>query len=99
MKQINGRMKQLKAEMEEISKEQESIRHGQKEVREKFEAIETECQQLRRDTQIMAQQSASTKLRLVIMFQILRARENNDFATATDLTRILREMIARNSQT
>ncbi|XVF77994.1 hypothetical protein PTKIN_Ptkin14bG0092700 [Pterospermum kingtungense] len=77
-------------EMEEISKEQESIKEGQRQVREKFEAIEGECEQLRKQTNKIIQQSANTQIRLALMFNILRAREEGDFAKATHLTQLLR---------
>ncbi|XVF77950.1 hypothetical protein PTKIN_Ptkin14bG0088800 [Pterospermum kingtungense] len=83
-------MKRLKVEMEEISKEQRKIKEGQKQVREKFEAIELECEQLRKETMLITQQSFSTQLRLALMFQILKARENHDFSKASQLTCALR---------
>ncbi|XVF77949.1 hypothetical protein PTKIN_Ptkin14bG0088800 [Pterospermum kingtungense] len=91
-------MKRLKVEMEEISKEQRKIKEGQKQVREKFEAIELECEQLRKETMLITQQSFSTQLRLALMFQILKARENHDFSKASQLTCALRELIARENQ-
>ncbi|XVF77947.1 hypothetical protein PTKIN_Ptkin14bG0088800 [Pterospermum kingtungense] len=95
---LNSRMKRLKVEMEEISKEQRKIKEGQKQVREKFEAIELECEQLRKETMLITQQSFSTQLRLALMFQILKARENHDFSKASQLTCALRELIARENQ-
>ncbi|XVF17168.1 hypothetical protein REPUB_Repub10bG0096200 [Reevesia pubescens] len=59
------RMESLKEEMKEISKEHESIRNGQREVKEKFEMIELECEQLRRETDFITQQSLKTQLRLL----------------------------------
>ncbi|GMI78868.1 hypothetical protein HRI_001556100 [Hibiscus trionum] len=85
----------LKTEMRKISEEQSSIKAQQRQVKEKFEAIESECKTLRQETILVMQQSACTKLRLALMFQILKARENNDFATAADLTLALRELIAQ----
>ncbi|XVE53441.1 hypothetical protein DITRI_Ditri03aG0003300 [Diplodiscus trichospermus] len=91
-------MKILKAEMEEISEEQKEIKEGQRQVREKFEAIETECEQLRKETMLIIQQSASTQIRLALMFQILKARENHEFSKASQLTCALRELVARESE-
>ncbi|XVE95838.1 hypothetical protein REPUB_Repub02eG0168100 [Reevesia pubescens] len=92
------RMESLKEEMKEISKEHESIRNGQREVKEKFEMIELECEQLRRETDFITQQSLKTQLRLCLMFQILKARENNDYTKAAALTQILRELIEKQSK-
>ncbi|GLT63400.1 hypothetical protein SLA2020_359670 [Shorea laevis] len=99
MKNMRQSMKRLKREMEEISDEQRSIREGQKLVREKFQEMEEECKQLREETKMIRMQGRSTQLRLALMFQILKARENNDLPRATELTRFLRELIAnRNRQ-
>ncbi|XP_022743294.1 uncharacterized protein LOC111294297 isoform X2 [Durio zibethinus] len=95
---LKTRMEKLKVEMEEIGKEQESIRKGQRGVKEKFERIELECEQLRRETDLITQQSHNTQLRLCLMFQILKAREVNDFTKAAALTQILREVIAKQSK-
>ena len=80
----------LRSEMEEISEEQKQIKEGQRQVREKFEAIEFECDQLRKETNLVMQQSRSTQIRLAIMFQILKARENQEFDKAAQLTAVLR---------
>ncbi|GKV24607.1 hypothetical protein SLEP1_g34195 [Rubroshorea leprosula] len=93
-KKIEKNMKRLKKEMEEISEEQKSIWEGQRQVRQKFEAMEEECKQLREETKLITMQSRSTQLRLFLMFQILKDRENNDLVRATELTRCLREMIS-----
>ncbi|XWS65365.1 hypothetical protein CRYUN_Cryun05aG0106300 [Craigia yunnanensis] len=91
-------MERLKVEMEEISKEQESIRKGQREVKEKLEMVELECEQLRRETDFITQQSLNTQLRLCLMLQILKARETNQFTKAAAFTHILREVIAKQSK-
>lgn len=83
-------MKRLKTEMEEISDEQKSIREGQQLVKEKFQEMEKECKHLREETKMIRMQGRSTQLRLALMFQILKARESNDLARATELTRFLR---------
>ncbi|XP_022749435.1 uncharacterized protein LOC111298934 [Durio zibethinus] len=95
---LHSRMKILRVEMEEISKEQKNIKEGQRQVREKFEAIELECGKLRKETILVTQQSVSTQFRLALMFQILKARENHDFAKASQLTCFLRELIARENK-
>ncbi|XP_007022514.2 PREDICTED: uncharacterized protein LOC18594810 [Theobroma cacao] len=98
LKNLNTRMKRLRVEMEEISEEQKKIKDGQRQVREKFEAIELECEQLRKETKLITQQSLSTQIRLALMFQILKARENHDFSKASQLTCVLRELIERENQ-
>ncbi|XVF68380.1 hypothetical protein PTKIN_Ptkin10aG0201000 [Pterospermum kingtungense] len=87
---MQERLNRLKAEMEEISQEQKNIREGQRQVRNKFEAIESECQHLITETKMMMQQSATTQLKLALMFGILKAREEGDVATAANLTCLLR---------
>ncbi|XWS10617.1 hypothetical protein CRYUN_Cryun38cG0012200 [Craigia yunnanensis] len=69
-------MKRLRMEMKEISEEQKKIKAGQREVRENFEAVELECEQFRKETILVTQQSFSIQIRLTLMFQILKAREN-----------------------
>lgn len=93
MRDMESSFKRLKSEMEEISAEQKSIREGQRQVREKFETIVTECQNLKRETQLVLQHSARNKIRLVLMFKILKAREEGDYDKATEFARVLREMI------
>ena len=80
----------LKAEMVKIRREQISIKEGQSEVREKMKAIETECEEVKEEMKVVMQQSVSTHLRLGLMFNILKAREDGDFAKAAHLTQLLR---------
>ncbi|XVF77946.1 hypothetical protein PTKIN_Ptkin14bG0088700 [Pterospermum kingtungense] len=91
-------MKRIRVEMEEISEEQRKIKEEQKQVREKFEAIVLECEQLRKDTMLLCEQSVSSKIRRALIFQILKARENHDYSKASQLTCALRELIARENQ-
>ncbi|XP_021298800.1 uncharacterized protein LOC110427572 isoform X2 [Herrania umbratica] len=97
LKNLNTRMRRLRSDMEEISEEQKRIKEGQRQVREKFETIELECEQLRKETNLIMQQSANTQIRLAIMFRILKARENQDFDQAAKLTCALRALIAKES--
>ncbi|XWS27583.1 hypothetical protein CRYUN_Cryun26dG0128800 [Craigia yunnanensis] len=83
--------------MKEISKEQQIIKEGQKQVREKFKAIEEGCEQLRQETNQIIRQSANTQIRLGLMFNVLKAREQGDFARAAQFTRLLREIVARDN--
>ncbi|MBA0550329.1 hypothetical protein Goshw_022109, partial [Gossypium schwendimanii] len=82
-------MERLRVEMKEISEEQREIKVGQKKVREKFEAIELECEELRKETILITQQTANTQIRLALMFQILKARQNQELDKATILTHAL----------
>ncbi|GLT32341.1 hypothetical protein SLA2020_070140 [Shorea laevis] len=72
--------------MQEIGEEQRSIKMEQKKVREKFEEVESKGQQLRRENSLVMQQSDKTRVRLGLMLHILKAREDNDLAKATQLT-------------
>ena len=87
---MTRRFRRLKREMKETSKEQESIKEGQKQVREKFEAIEEECEELRKETNKIIQQSVITKIRLALILNILKAREEGNFAKASRLSQLLR---------
>ncbi|XP_022751618.1 uncharacterized protein LOC111300248 [Durio zibethinus] len=98
LKKLNNAMRRVRSDMEEISDEQKKIRDGQRQVREKFEAIELECEQLRKETKLIMQQSQNTQIRLAFMFQILKARENQEFDKAAKLTVALRELIAGKNQ-
>ncbi|GLT52399.1 hypothetical protein SLA2020_257460 [Shorea laevis] len=98
VQRIKSKIRELKAEMQEIGEEQRSIRTEQKKAREKFEEVESKCQQLRRESSLIMQQSDKTRVRLVLMLHILKAREDNDLARATQLTRALRELIANQNQ-
>ncbi|GLT32359.1 hypothetical protein SLA2020_070310 [Shorea laevis] len=98
IQRINSKIRELKAEMQEIGEEQRSIRMEQKKVREKFEEVESKCQQLRRESSLIMQQSDKTRVRLGLMLHILKAREDNDLAKATQLTQVLRELIANQNQ-
>ncbi|EOY09775.1 Uncharacterized protein TCM_025158 [Theobroma cacao] len=92
---INATVAQLKREMKEIREEQNSIREGQRQVKKKFDDVLSECEKLRDETELITQQSICTRLRLTLMFQILKARQNNDFTKAAQLTTSLRELIAQ----
>ncbi|XWS27580.1 hypothetical protein CRYUN_Cryun26dG0128500 [Craigia yunnanensis] len=89
----------LKVEMKEISKEQQSIKEGQWQVRAKSKANQQELQLLRQETNQLFRQSANTRIRLALMFHILKAREQGDFARAAQLTELLREIIAKDNLT
>ncbi|KAB1669114.1 hypothetical protein ES319_1Z173000v1 [Gossypium barbadense] len=92
---MRKRLNKLKTELKVVSKEQKSIKEGQRQVGAKLQAINYECEQLRRETNRIIQQIATTQIRLALMFNILKAREECDFAKAHQLTALLREIVAR----
>ncbi|XP_039030142.1 uncharacterized protein LOC120164505 isoform X2 [Hibiscus syriacus] len=55
-KNLRPRMKRLQTEMEEISREQRKIKEEHRQLREKFEAVEMECEQLRKKTNLECEQ-------------------------------------------
>ncbi|KAE8692392.1 Heavy metal atpase 2 [Hibiscus syriacus] len=89
-----ARFRRLKKEMAEISIEQEFIKEGQRRVGAKIEEINEECEQLRGEAQQMIQQSVNTQIRLALMLNILKAREEGYFAKTSQLTQLLRERMA-----
>ncbi|KAK8705828.1 hypothetical protein V6N13_049417 [Hibiscus sabdariffa] len=98
LKRQNSGMKRTRSDAEEISEEQEEIKEKQTQLSNRCEAIGMQCDQLRKETALIVQQSARTQIRLALMFQILKARENHDFDKAAMLTAALREAIAREEQ-
>eukprot|EP00258_Populus_trichocarpa_P021320 XP_024437339.1 uncharacterized protein LOC112323415 [Populus trichocarpa] len=87
---INRRINKLQAEMAEISKQHEEIKQGQKEMRERFEEIDSECEQLKKETEVISHASDNVQLRLNIMLDILKARQQDGFAKVSDPTGSLR---------
>ncbi|KAJ6950457.1 hypothetical protein NC651_004200 [Populus alba x Populus x berolinensis] len=83
-------MERLKTDMIEIGEGQQRIREGQREIRQKFEEIGSECRRLKEETMNIAKQSDYNQIRINLMFSILKAREDNNFAHADHLTGLLR---------
>ncbi|KAF9666967.1 hypothetical protein SADUNF_Sadunf16G0283600 [Salix dunnii] len=88
----------LKTDMVEIGEGQKRIREGQREIRQKFEEIESECRRLKEETMNIASQSDYNQIRINLMLGILKARQDNDFARADHLTRLLREEMKKQEQ-
>ncbi|KAB5564300.1 hypothetical protein DKX38_004354 [Salix brachista] len=84
-------MRRLRAEMAEIGEQQKRIRKGQMEIRERFEEIDFDCDQLKKETFLISKQAARNQQRLNLMFKIVRAREENNFSEVDKLTQSLRE--------
>ncbi|XP_039039802.1 uncharacterized protein LOC120177886 [Hibiscus syriacus] len=94
-KRMQKRVKRLKSEMEARSEEHKDIRQVQRQVKEKIEGIESECEELQRETRFIIQQSARTQVKLALMFRILKAREDGDSDSAAKLTQMLRKIVGR----
>ncbi|KAI5595434.1 hypothetical protein BDE02_03G138500 [Populus trichocarpa] len=92
-RRVDRKINRLKAEMAGIRKQQQCIRQGQREIRQRFEEIESECDELKKETELVSQASDNIQLRLDIMLKILKARQENDFAKAADLTCSLRKSL------
>ncbi|GAV80970.1 hypothetical protein CFOL_v3_24429 [Cephalotus follicularis] len=97
-RRIKPRIKKLKAELKEINAQQKRIRDRKREVKKKFEQIEAKHDRLKKEAKLIKQQTADTQLRLNLLFKILKARQDGDFATDTDLTQSLRELILKQKQ-
>uniref|UniRef100_A0A6N2KP82 Uncharacterized protein n=1 Tax=Salix viminalis TaxID=40686 RepID=A0A6N2KP82_SALVM len=91
-------MERLKTDMAEIGEGQKRIREGQREIRQKFEEIESECRSLREETMNITRQSDYNQIRINLMLDILKARQDSDFARADHLTRLLREKMEKQEQ-
>ncbi|KAJ6933922.1 hypothetical protein NC651_009100 [Populus alba x Populus x berolinensis] len=84
--------------MVEISKGHKRIKEGQEEVRERFEEISKEAAKLKEETNLISKQSAANQVRLDLMFQIAKARSENDTAMDAVLTQTLRDLMASKSK-
>ncbi|KAF9689118.1 hypothetical protein SADUNF_Sadunf01G0058400 [Salix dunnii] len=80
----------ITSEIVEIREGQKRIKEGQKEVRGKLKEIRKESKKLKDETELITKQSAANQLRLDLMFQILKARAENDSAKDAHLTQTLR---------
>ncbi|KAJ6347178.1 hypothetical protein OIU76_003803 [Salix suchowensis] len=94
-KQISRGIKRIRDEMVEIREGQKRIRKGQKEVREKFQEINKEAAKLKEETNLITKQSAENQIKIDLMFQIVRARAENDAAKDATLTQTLRELMTK----
>ncbi|KAJ6705865.1 hypothetical protein OIU79_010512 [Salix purpurea] len=83
--------RRLRAEMAEIDEKQKRIRKGQMEIRERFEEIDFDCDQLKKETFLISKQAARNQQRLNLMFKIVKAREENNLSEVDKLTQSLRE--------
>ncbi|KAJ6314064.1 hypothetical protein OIU78_017676 [Salix suchowensis] len=98
LKKRRETMERLKTDMVEIGEGQKRVREGQRVIRQKFEEIESECRSLREETMNITRQSDYNQIRINLMFAILKARQDSDFARADHLTRLLREEMEKQEQ-
>ena len=85
-RKLSRGVKRIRADMVEISE-------GQKEIRKRFQEISEEAAKLREETNVISKQSSENQLRLDLMFQIVKARAENDHAKDALLTQTLRSVI------
>ncbi|KAK9015952.1 hypothetical protein V6N11_007039 [Hibiscus sabdariffa] len=68
---------------------------GNGKLRAKFGEIERQSHRLKAETEMVMKQTATTQIKLALIFNILKAREGGDFIHAATLTRFLRELVAK----
>ncbi|KAF5752482.1 hypothetical protein HS088_TW01G00393 [Tripterygium wilfordii] len=91
---LKARIKRLRAEMVEIGEEQKRIREGKRQVRNKYQELKAEQEQLKMETNLISQHSLSIQQRLILLFKIFKAKVDNDFAKAAQLSQSLCDLIA-----
>ncbi|KAK8995911.1 hypothetical protein V6N11_076165 [Hibiscus sabdariffa] len=89
-KHKKGGIENIQEKYEKLTVDMKEIREAQRQVREKFEGVANECEELKRETRIIVQQTARTQVKLALMFQIVKASEQADHATVSTLTHLLR---------
>uniref|UniRef100_A0A6N2JXR4 Uncharacterized protein n=1 Tax=Salix viminalis TaxID=40686 RepID=A0A6N2JXR4_SALVM len=89
-KKLSWSVKRIGADMVEISEGQKRIREGQKETRKRIQEIIEEGAKLKEETKAISKQSSENQLRLDLMFQIVKARAEKDYAKDALLTQTLR---------
>ncbi|KAI5595432.1 hypothetical protein POPTR_003G152300v4 [Populus trichocarpa] len=94
-RKLSRSVKRIRADMVEISEGQKRIREGQKEIRKRFQEISEEAAKLREETNVISKQSSENQLRLDLMFQIVKARAENDYAKDALLTQTLRDLMGK----
>ncbi|KAG4193169.1 hypothetical protein ERO13_A07G203400v2 [Gossypium hirsutum] len=91
---VRTKAKRLKTEMGKVREDQLCLIEEQSKLVTRFREIERQCNELKQEAQMMAKQSAMTRLKLELMLGILKAREGGDLVQAANLTRFLREIVA-----
>ncbi|OMO81541.1 hypothetical protein COLO4_23522 [Corchorus olitorius] len=93
LRAMRFQVKRVKAEMGKVREDQECIREEQIKIRGQFDEIERQCDQLKEETEMIMKQNARTHVKLVLMFNILKAREAGNSVGAATLTHFLRELV------
>lgn len=88
-KGFKARVNRIKQDMGKIREDQRCVRDRQRNIRERFEDVNRQCDELRLETEVIVKQSAFNRIRLVLMLNILEARQVGDFDKAALLTRFL----------
>ncbi|XP_021281057.1 uncharacterized protein LOC110414285 [Herrania umbratica] len=88
-------IKRVKAEMEKIREDQQRLREEQSKIRGRSGEIESQLDLLKMETEMIMKQTASTQIKLLVMFKILKARAGGYSAEAARLTHFLREYVAK----
>ncbi|KAK5772258.1 hypothetical protein PVK06_048538 [Gossypium arboreum] len=94
-KSLNAKFHGLKQDMGQIKEDQRCIRDEQRKIRERLEDVRRQCDEVRLESEAIAKQSAFNRIRLVVMFQIIKAREDGDFDKAALLCRFLNSISDR----
>ncbi|OMO81551.1 hypothetical protein COLO4_23516 [Corchorus olitorius] len=87
-------VKRVKAEMGKVREDQECIREEESKIRGQFDEIERQCDKLKEETEMIVKQSVRTHIKLVLMFNILKAREAGNSVRAATLSHFLRELVS-----
>ncbi|MBA0783427.1 hypothetical protein Gotri_001142, partial [Gossypium trilobum] len=81
--------------MGQIKEDQRCIRDEQRKIRGRLEDVRRQCDEVRLESEAIVKQSAFNRIRLVVMFQIIKAREDGDFDKVALLCRSLNSMSDR----
>ncbi|KAK6231087.1 hypothetical protein QUC31_002605 [Theobroma cacao] len=98
MKSLKVRVQRIKSEIGKIRDDQRCIREEQRNIGERFGDVKRQCDQLREETQVTTKQTACYRIRLILMLNILGAREERDFDQAASLTHFLKLVSDRSSK-
>ncbi|KAJ6347177.1 hypothetical protein OIU76_003802 [Salix suchowensis] len=96
-KKLRWSVKRIGADMVEIGEGQKRIREGQKETRKRIQEIIEEGAKLKEETNAISKQSSENQLRLDLMFQIVKARAEKDYAKDALLTQTLRDLMRKSN--
>nr|KJB81409.1 hypothetical protein B456_013G144000 [Gossypium raimondii] len=97
-KSFKATVHRIKLDMGKIKEDQRCIRDEQRDIRERFEDVNRQCDALRLETEAIVKQSALNRIRLVIMLNILEARQVGDFDKVALLTCFLNSVSNRRNK-